>query len=87
MSFREYIQEKTIVIYDNNGKTFDRYAVIIGDNVFGMSENPNSPQGVNQWVGLKNTDIKIGAHLGKIVTSTSLPKDVQKAIKDRMKEA
>ena len=87
MSFRNYIIEKTVVIYDNNGETFDRYTVIIDNkDVFGMSENPGSAQGFNQWAGNVGKDIRIGSHLGKTIKITSVPKEVQKAIKDRMKE-
>ena len=88
MSFRDYIIEANVTVYDNGGSTMDRYTVIIGDDVFGMSDNTTSPQGFNQWAGsISDKDIVIGSHLGKKVKTTSLPKDVQKAIKDRMKEA
>ena len=86
MKFRDYITEAKVTIYDNGGETMDRYTVIIGDDVFGMSENPTSAQGFNQWAGNVGKDIRIGSHLGKTVKMTSVPKEVQKAIKDRMKE-
>ena len=86
MSFRNYITEMKVTVYDNGGETMDRYTVSVGDNVFGMSENPTSAQGFNQWAGNVGKDIRIGSHLGKTVKVTSLPKEVQKAIKDRMKE-
>ncbi len=86
MSFRNYITEATkVTVYDNGGKTMDRYTVIIGYDVFGMSENPTSAQGFNQWAGNVGSDIRIGSHLGKTVAIPSLPKEVQKAIKDRIK--
>ena len=86
MSFRDYITEATtkITVYDNGGKTMDRFTVVIGDDVFGMSEDPTSPQGFNQWAGIAGKDIRLGAHLGKIVKVTSLSKTLQKAIKDRL---
>ena len=43
-----------IKIYDNGGKTFDRYLICIGEDVFSMSHNACSPQGVNMWLGLKS---------------------------------
>ena len=86
MSFRDYITEGKVTIYDNGGKTMDRYTVILGNQVFGMSENPTSAQGFNQWAGQAGTDVKVGAHLGKVVKITSVPKEVQKAIKERMKQ-
>jgi len=37
-------------LYDNKGKTIDRYTVIINRDAYTMSENPLSPQGVNMWL-------------------------------------
>ena len=86
MSFRDYITEGKVTVYDNGGESMDRYTVIIGNQVFGMSGNPTSPQGFNQWAGQVGVDVKIGSHLGKIVKVTSLSKPVQVAIKDRIKQ-
>lgn len=70
-----------IEIYDNGGETFDRYTVIIGKEVYGMSHNPNSPQGFNQYSG---TLAELpGARQGERITLESLPEEVQEAIKDR----
>jgi hypothetical protein len=41
-----------ITVYDNGSKTFDRYTVIIGRMIYGMSENPTSAQGFNQYGGM-----------------------------------
>ena len=38
-------------IFDNEGKTFDRYTVVILGDVFTMSHNPNSSTGVNLYAG------------------------------------
>jgi hypothetical protein len=38
-------------VYDNGGKTADRYTVVLDDSVFTMSTNAGSPQGVNQFYG------------------------------------
>jgi hypothetical protein len=38
-------------IFDNEGKTFDRYTVVIVGEVFTMSHNPNTPNGFNQYAG------------------------------------
>ena len=48
-----------LTVYDNDGITFDRYTVVIprGD-VFGMSENPSSPQGFNQYI-CQEHDLKL----------------------------
>ena len=45
-----------IKVYDNGGKTADRYTVEIihfnGDtDFFGMSDNATSPNGFNQYIG------------------------------------
>ena len=40
-----------ITIADNGGATCDRYTVIIGDDVYGMSTNPRQPNGFNQYAG------------------------------------
>ena len=42
-------------VYDNDGETFDRYTVVIDNdlaNCIGMSNNPNHPQGYNQYAGV-----------------------------------
>ena len=44
---------KKYIIFDNGGKTFDRFTIInkeTGD-VFGASENPNAPHGVGRCCG------------------------------------
>ena len=40
-----------IRIYDNKGKTFDRYTVIIDKDMYGMSSDPLGPRGFNQYGG------------------------------------
>ena len=39
-------------VWDNGGKTADRYDVIIGDDLWGMSEDANMPNGFCQYVGM-----------------------------------
>ena len=70
-----------VVVYDNGGESFDRFTVIIDKDTFGMSENPNSSQGFNQYIGELDRDIKPGKHLGKKLSK--IPKEIQKAIKKR----
>lgn len=71
-----------VVVYDNGGKTVDRYTVIIGTSVYGMSDNPNHPQGLNQYAGEVGQDVKVGSHLGKKLSK--VPKEIEKAVKQRM---
>lgn len=73
-----------IEVYDNGGETADRYTVIIDNNVYLMSDNLLSPQGVNQYNG-KLYDAPL-ARTGERVVLESLPEDVQKAIEQRTTE-
>jgi len=79
---------KDVVVYDNGGKTADRYTVIIGKDAFNMSIDPSSsnPLGVNLYAGEVGRDVKIGSNLGKKVSMNRLPSEVQQAIKQRLKE-
>lgn len=71
-----------VIVYDNGGKTADRYTVFVGDSVYTMCDKPLSPQGFNQYAG--NTgEIKQGVHLGKKVKISDLSDDVQAAIRQR----
>lgn len=74
-----------IQVFDNEGKTFDRYTVIIGQSIFAMSHNASSPQGINQYVGpIQAVD------LNKLVSFTKrlpqIPKELEAAIEARQKE-
>lgn len=71
-----------IEIYDNGGATFDRYTVIIDGDVYGMSANPNSPQGFNQFSGTL-AELPLARANGERITLESLPEEVQKAIEER----
>src|SRR4051812_8413503 len=83
-----------IRIFDNQGKTFDRYTVIFTKKSItdkesrkhygqlfmyvGMSENPFHPQGFGQHGEL--SDPRGGKHLGKRIAFTDLPTDCQKLV-------
>ncbi len=66
-------------IWDNRGKTFDRYTIRIRNDYYGMSANPLNPDGFNQYSG-SYPDVKEGKHLGKVVKLEDLPRDVRAAI-------
>lgn len=80
-------------IYDNGGKTFDRYTIIPArwdkrhaerDGLFtciGASENPFHPQGFGQ-----HSTAMPGPHLGKRIHWNDLPADVQKFAKQSFPE-
>ena len=71
----------TVNVYDNGGITFDRYTVIIDDDVYLMSLNPMSPQGLNQYAGTRE---EIKGDLGKQLFH--VPKEIQRAIDTKIRE-
>ncbi len=63
-------------IYDNGGKSFDQYTLILGEGeALFMSVNPLQPNGV-----CMHGEVKEGPHLGSEVKFEDLPEAVQKAI-------
>ena len=77
-----------LAIFDNKGITFDRYTVFIGNDVYGMSHNPTSPQGFNQYCGALYTEVDESAvwDNSEEVELQTLPQPVIKAIVDRLKD-
>lgn len=69
-----------IHVYDNGGKTLDRYTVVINDAVYAMSEDATSPLGVNLYCG----DFQ-PAGVGKEIPLLNLPLAVRLAIGKRTK--
>jgi|GEM_PF-2423238 len=71
-----------VKVYDNEGESFDRYTVLIGEDAYGMSENAMSPQGFNQFLG------DVGAiaieDLGRKIEENEIPSQIQEAIRDRI---
>ena len=76
-----------IAVYDNEGKTVDRYTVIIGNAVYGMSHNAMQANGFNQFVGQLFTDIQESfiAKNSKETSIENLPREVIRAIVQRIK--
>ena len=82
-----------IRVYDNGGKTFDRYQIVFtgryrhltrGQTVcVGSSEHPFHPQGFGSF-GLLNfiPDYPTYGHLGKKIQFKNLPPDVKRMVKD-----
>ena len=92
MAKKESLNEakQKVVVYDNGGKSMDRYTVFItyatGETIaFGMSDNPMSPNGFNQFVGEVPREISPGKHQGKKLSR--IPKEIERAVKVRMKES
>lgn len=70
---------KIKTIFDNRGRTFDRYTVILEDGLaLGLSLNPDSPIGFSQW-----GEAVEGYHLGERISFEELPEIVQKHVKTR----
>ena len=78
-----------IRIYDNNGKTYDRYTVVYmnePENGFktyaarAMNAYPFHPQGFGQYCTAMP-----GRHLGKRIKFEELPKDCQKLVLQDLK--
>lgn len=77
---------KVIAIYDNEGKTMDRYTVYYNVKetndmymCLGMSEKPFNPLGFGQ-----HSCGQLGSHNGKKITFNDLPVDCQKAVTQDM---
>lgn len=71
---------KSVKVFDNLGATIDRYTVVIDNDVYLMSHNPLSPQGINQYMGIADAfDLKDNS-LGNQVAYKELPEDVVEAI-------
>ena len=77
---------KIKAVYDNGGKTFDRYSIYIDEkersglySVLGCSSNPTSPQGFSQF-----SSGMLGPHNGKRIAFSDLPKNVQKHVLFRL---
>lgn len=80
---------KVIAIYDNGGKTADRYTVyfnFVEKNTkppsymcMGMDEHPFHPQGIGM-----HCSGQLGPHNGKRITLEQLPPDCQKAVRNEL---
>jgi len=71
-------------VWDNGGKSLDRYTVRIRNDYYNMSDNPDSPQGFNQYVGSYPhiNERKLGKSFTMYQYRT-LPLAVREAIKER----
>jgi hypothetical protein len=74
-----------VTVYDEGDASThkDRYTVVIGQDVYGMSEDAEDPHGFNHWLG-NVANIQPGEHLGEEVKMGSLPEQVKNAIKARI---
>jgi hypothetical protein len=85
----DYISMKIIKVYDNGGKTFDRYTVIVNERrldngkllyqCLGLSGDPTHPQGFSQW-----GECLMGKHLGKEIWFNDLPDNIRSHVFERL---
>lgn len=83
---------RRVRVFDNGGKTLDRYSVIIARTVsgarvlevYGMSADPQNPQGFNQYSHSAKNKFSDFAFLGKRVQVHDLPEAVIQAIENRI---
>lgn len=75
-----------VKVFDNGGKTVDRYFVIIGDETYIMSHDPTSPQGVNQYSGpYESTGRQWNSGGGALgVLLDHIPLEIEPAILERI---
>lgn len=86
------LMQRRVRVYDNGGKTVDRYSVCIQRtqngtrvlDIYGMSENPKSPQGFNQFSHTVANPFRDMAFLGRRVAVQDLPEEVIEAIEERI---
>ena len=76
----------TVKAWDNGGLTMDRYTVVIGDDVWFMSNYPAYPNGVCMYGGECPTDYN-DVYLGKPISLDKLPTAVLEQILVLAKEA
>lgn len=79
-----------IKVYDNGGKSIDRYTVVFLDQpelkkgiyaALAMNAHPFDPQGFGQ-----HTTAMVGRHLGKKITFEELPPDCQKLVRQDLED-
>lgn len=79
-----------VAVYDNGGKTVDRYTVYYSRRLMqpvpgfycgrGMSHNPTHPQGVGMFISGSR-----GRHNGKRIRWRKLPAECRNVVKDDLK--
>lgn len=72
-----------IEVFDCQTLGLDKYVVVIDDDVYGMSIDPQAPLGFNMYIGDISEFIDY-CGLGKQITWAETPPLVKKAIIDRM---
>lgn len=73
----------TLRVFDNKGKTIDRYTIIIDKDVYRMSYHANMPNGCNYYVG-SFVYVSPGILIDEVKDIQSLPEGVRIGITDRL---
>ena len=74
-------------VYDNGGKTIDRYTLVMPScevgmvDMWGFNETPYHPQGFGQYAG-SYAPMRSYKHLGKLIAIESLPSQAQQFVKE-----
>ena len=73
--------ENDVEVFDNGGRTFDRYTVVLNGSVYAMSHNPGSHQGFNQYC-CEAGECSFGDNesIGSPVMLSEVPAEVFRAI-------
>jgi hypothetical protein len=92
MHGNEMVEGHPIKVYDDGGRSIDRYTVVFMDQhehsficgrsfaCLAMNGAPFHPQGFCQ-----HSQTRIGSHLGKRIAFAALPDDCQKAVRQEWK--
>jgi len=76
-------------VYDNGGRTADRYTIFVWRDpagraeAYGMSDNATAPNGFNQFIGM-GSEVEQPPRDSKLVRLVDLPKSTLVAIIDRI---
>lgn len=70
-----------IRIFDNGGKTADRFTAVLDDHVYTLSPDCNETGGINKYMGQVGREVEgLEKWAGKHIATYELPIEVQKAI-------
>jgi len=80
----EKVKIKIKAVYDNQGKSLDRYTVVLHEfadiekhyTCLAMSSHPTHPQGFGQ-----HSSCRMGKHMGRRINFIDLPTECQIAVK------
>lgn len=67
-----------IQVWDNGKEHIDQYTVILGHDVYGMSDDANMPNGFCQYIGDTKNTVANFLYKAHIVPKKKLPEGVRK---------